>query len=248
MCAQTTTRFSMVAVVVAVLMMSGFPDPARSATLQAPDAQLAGVISRVEAAHRDTKELQADFTQTTQYEGFPTPAISKGRLFIRRPDQMRWDYKEPSRHQIYVNGDEVIYLVPEHQQAIRSTMDREVQSPVPLMLLAGAATLSERFAISWEGGPGATNGRYRLQLTSKGSDTLAPLTIEADAKDFLIRRVTLHDASGTLTIFEFSSIKLNSGLDTALFTFAPPSGVEVVDAPPLLPQGAPTPKDDITPK
>jgi outer membrane lipoprotein carrier protein len=236
------------AVVAAVLIMSGLPAPARSATLQVPDAQLAGVINRVEAAHRETKELQADFTQTTQYEGFPTPAISKGRLFIRRPGQMRWDYKEPSRHQIYVNGDEVIYLVPEHQQAIRSTMDREVQSPVPLMLLAGAASLSERFVISWDGGPGATNGRYRLRLTGKGVDTLLPLTIEADAKDFLIRRVTLHDPSGARTIFEFSGLKLNSGLDTALFTFAPPSGIEIVDAPPLLPQGAPAPRDEIAPR
>jgi outer membrane lipoprotein carrier protein len=161
---------------------------------------------------------------------------------------MRWNYSEPSRHQIYVNGSEVIYFVPEHQQAIRSTMDREVQSPVPLMLLAGAATLSEQFSIAWEGQPGETAGAYRLRLIGKGATSaLAPMTIEATAGTFLIRRVILHDPSGANTSFDFSHLKLNGGLDDTLFVFTPPAGVEVVDAPPLLPQSS-APKDEIVPK
>jgi outer membrane lipoprotein carrier protein len=159
---------------------------------------------------------------------------------------MRWDYSEPSKHQIYVNGDTVIYLVPEHQQAIRSTMDREVQSPVPLMLLAGAATLSEQFSIAWEGAPGKTAGGYRLRLAGKGSGAaLAPMTVEVAASTFLIRHVTLHDPSGAETVYEFSHLKLNGGLNDKLFVFTPPAGIDVVDAPPLLPPSAGEPKSEL---
>jgi outer membrane lipoprotein carrier protein len=222
----------------------GPADPARAATPQQDN--LLSVVKQIEAAYRNTKELQTDFVQTTQYEGFDTPYISKGLLFIRRPDRMRWDYREPSHHQIYVNGDTVIYLVPEHQQAIRTTMDREVHTPVPLMLLAGAATLSEQFSIVWDGAPGKTNGAYRLRLTGKGAGaSLAPMTIEASAGTYLIQRVILHDPSGAQTTFEFSHLTLNGGLDDTLFVFTPPAGIEVVDAPPLLPPNAGEPKSEL---
>ncbi|MEW6325777.1 MAG: DUF2092 domain-containing protein, partial [Nitrospirota bacterium] len=68
--------------------------------------------------------------------------------------------------------------------------------------------------------------------------------VEADAKSFLIRRVTLHDPSGAQTTFEFTNIKLNKGLDDRVFAFTPPEGVEIVDAPPLMPQGV-EPKGDL---
>ena len=207
--------------------------------------EVAAVAGRIEAAYRDITDLQTDFTQTTHYEGFPTPSISKGRLSIRRPDQMHWDYREPSHHQIYVHGDEVLYYVPEHGQAIRSSMDREAGSTVPLTLLAGASKLTEQFALAWEGPPGAANGRYRLQLRVKGSPHMPPLTIEADAKSFLIRRVTLHDPSGAETTFEFADNTINTGLKPEAFVFTPPAGVEIVDAPPLLPPTAMPPKDEL---
>lgn len=228
--------------------VAGFSGAGAAAPADPKADDLSSVVKQIETAYRNTKELQADFIQNTHYEGFTQPYISKGRLSIRRPDKMRWDYKEPSKHQIYVNGGEVIYYVPEHMQAIRSTMDREVQSPVPLMLLAGAATLSEQFAIAWDGPPGRKDAAYRLRLTGQGATAaLAPMTIEAAADTFLIRRVVLHDPSGANTTFDFSHLKLNAGLDDALFVFTPPAGVDVVDAPPLLPQGK-EPKDEITPK
>ena len=221
----------------AAALSAGLPPAPGAARAAEPSINdLASVVKQIEAAYRNTKELQTDFVQTTQYPDFDTPYVSKGRLFIRRPDKMRWDYKEPSHHQIYVNGDTVIYMVPEHHQAIRSTMDREIHTPVPLMLLAGAATLSEQFTIAWDGAPGKANGAYRLRLTGKGAGaSLAPMTIEAAADTFLIRRVILHDPSGAKTSFDFSHLTLNGGLDDHLFVFTPPAGIEVVDAPPLLP-------------
>lgn len=220
-------------------------DPAQAAAPQKND--LSSIVTQIEAAYRNTKELQTDFVQTTQYEGFDAPYISKGRLSIRRPDRMRWDYREPSHHQIYVNGDTVIYLVPEHQQAIRTTMDREVHTPVPLMLLADTAELSKQFSIAWaimKAGP--TKGVYQLRLTGKGAAAaLAPMTIAVDAGSFLIKKVILHDPSGAQTTFEFSHLTLNGGLDDTLFVFTPPAGIEVVDAPPLLPPNASEPKSEL---
>jgi outer membrane lipoprotein carrier protein len=229
----------------AVAGLSGLSGSVAAAPADPKADDLASIVKQIETAYRNTKELQADFVQTTHYEGFSQPYVSKGRLSVRRPEQMRWDYREPSKHQIYVNGGEVIYFVPEHQQAIRSSMDREVQSPVPLMLLAGAATLSEQFAIAWDGQPGKKDGAYHLRLTGQGATAaLAPLTIEAAADTFLIRRVILHDPSGASTSFDFSHLKLNGKLDNAIFTFTPPAGVDVVDTPPLMPQGN-EPKDEL---
>jgi outer membrane lipoprotein carrier protein len=206
-------------------------------TAAAADTDLASVVGKIEAAYQAIRNLKAAFTQETAYEGFGKPFTSKGVLYIQRPGQMRWDYREPSRHQIYVNGNEVIYVVPEHQQAIRSTMDREVGSSVPLGLLSGAARLSEEFSVAWDADIDAGEGHHRLRLTGKSKTAgLAPISIEVNDR-FLIRHVTLQDPSGAKTTFEFSDLILNKGLDAGLFTFTPSPGIELVDAPPLLPEG-----------
>jgi outer membrane lipoprotein carrier protein len=242
--ARASAAVAMLPVISLLAVLLLMYNPANAAAPQKDD--LASVVTQIEAAYRNTTSLQTDFVQTTHYEGFDTPYISKGRLSIRRPSKMRWDYKEPSHHQIYVNGDTVIYFVPEHRQAIRSTLDREVHTPVPLMLLAGAASLSEQFSIAWENTAGKSDGAYLLRLTGKGAGApLAPMTIEAAADTFLIRRVILHDPSGAQTTFDFSHLALNVGLDDTLFVFTPPEGIEVVDAPPLLPPNAGEPKSEL---
>ncbi|MCA9420103.1 MAG: outer membrane lipoprotein carrier protein LolA, partial [Nitrospira sp.] len=100
------------------LIIVGFLMPA-SGTLAASVSALEDLVGKVDARYAQTQDLQADFIQETILEGFTTGFTSSGRLYLKKPGLLRWDYLQPSEEQIYVNGDQVMMYVPEHQQVVK---------------------------------------------------------------------------------------------------------------------------------
>ena len=54
------------------------------------------VVKRLQARYEKTKDLQADFTQKTTIEGFERPMTSSGKVYIKKPGRLRWNYLDPS--------------------------------------------------------------------------------------------------------------------------------------------------------
>src|SRR5207249_12115853 len=49
------------------------------------------VVKKVQARYEKTRDLQADFKQSTRIEGFATPISSSGRVYIKKPGRLRWE-------------------------------------------------------------------------------------------------------------------------------------------------------------
>src|SRR3982751_626980 len=105
------------------------------------------VVKKLQARYEQTKDLQADFAQTTRIEGFATPLTSSGRMSIKKPGLLRWDYREPTVEEIYVNRNEVMMYVPEHKQVLVGKLTQMAASQAPLQLLQGVAKIDEEFDI-----------------------------------------------------------------------------------------------------
>jgi outer membrane lipoprotein carrier protein len=76
------------------------------------------IVKKIQDRYQATQSLEADFTQVNHYEGFANAFTSKGRLYIKRPGKLRWDYTKPTKQQVFVNENKVWVYVPEHQQAV----------------------------------------------------------------------------------------------------------------------------------
>ena len=197
------------------------------------------IVKQLQARYEKTKDLQADFTQQTRIEGFERPVTSSGKVYIKKPGRLRWDYLDPATEQIYVNHDDVKVYVPEHKQVLVGKLTRMASSQAPLELLQGAAKLEESFEIAPATGKERGVGGLRLlSLTPKGheSDPARPvqrIVVEVFPKTYFIRTVWLHEVNGNVAMFEFSSLKPNVGLGNDVFDFKTPPDVEVVKAPVL---------------
>jgi outer membrane lipoprotein carrier protein len=202
-----------------------------------PAQDIKGVVKKIQARYEQTKDLQAEFTQKTKVEGFATPITSSGRLFLKRPGRLRWDYVEPSREEIYVNQDDVKMYVPEHSQVLIGKLTQMAASQAPLQLLQGIGKIDEEFDLA--PAPDHARGAGGLPLVvlipkTKDQQAARPfqqIVLEADPKTHYIKSLTLHELSGNVATFEFSSVKPNTGLQDGLFEFTAPAGTEVVRAP-----------------
>ena len=93
------------------------------------------VMKRLQARYEKTKDLQADFTQKTTIEGFERPMTSSGKVYIKKPGRLRWNYLDPSTEDIYVDRDDVKVYVPEHKQVLVGKLTHMAASRAPLELL-----------------------------------------------------------------------------------------------------------------
>lgn len=195
------------------------------------------VVKQLQSRYEKTKDLQADFTQKTTIEGFDRAITSTGKVYIKKPGRLRWNYLDPSVEDIYVNSDDVKVYVPEHRQVLVGKLTQMAASKAPLELLLGAAKLDESYEIEPTPGKGRGVGGIRLlTLLPKSQEgeagrSLQRIVLEVFPKTYFIRTVTLHEMSGNVARFEFSSLQSNIGLGDAVFDLKLPADVEVVKAP-----------------
>ncbi len=197
------------------------------------------VVKQLQARYEKTKDLQADFSQKTKIEGFERPVTSSGKVYIKKPGRLRWDYLDPATEQIYVNQEDVKVYVPEHKQVLVGKLTQMAASKAPLELLQGAAKLDESFEIEpTRGRDRGVGGMPLITLIPKAKEqestqNLQKIVVEVFPKTYFIRTVSLHEVSGNVAVFEFSNLKPNLGLGNEVFDFKTPADVEVVRAPVL---------------
>lgn len=197
------------------------------------------VVKQLQARYEKTKDLQADFSQKTKIEGFERPVMSTGKVYIKKPGRLRWDYVDPATEQIYVNQEDVKVYVPEHKQVLVGKLTQMAASKAPLELLQGAAKLTESFEIEpTRGRDRGVSGMPLITLIPKtkgqeATQNLQKIVVEVFPKTYFIRTVSLHEVSGNVAVFEFSNLQPNLGLGNEVFDFKTPADAEVVRAPVL---------------
>lgn len=212
---------------VIALLMSGVPALA---------AKVDDLVGQVDDRYAKTQDLQGTFTQETIIEGFESGFKSTGQFYLKKPGLLRWDYLEPSKEHIYVDGDAVMMYVPEHQQVVKGTLTQIAASKGPLALLLGVGKLSQQFTVLES--PEAANGAQELPdltLIPKPDGDTAPtikkIILELFPDSYLIQTITIFEISGNISRVRFADIQMNQGLSTDLLKFTVPQDVVVIDFP-----------------
>ncbi len=194
------------------------------------------VVSRVDDRYAKTQDLQGTFTQETIIEGFETGFESTGRFYLKKPGLLRWDYLEPSKEHIYVDGDQVMMYVPEHQQVVKGTLTQISASKGPLALLLGVGKLSKQFTVL-ESAEASSDSKKIPDVTlipkpdGDTAPTIKKILLQLFPDSYLIQTITIFETSGNISRVNFDRIQVNQGLATNLLKFTLPPDVVVVDFP-----------------
>lgn len=170
----------------------------------------------------DVQTLKADFRQQLWSADGKLLDESSGTFALRRPDQFRWDYREPMQQLIVADGDKLWMYDEELAQVTVSPLDQTAGSPA--MLLSGGEAVRESFDIedSYE-----SDGLAWIKLRPKLTGTdFSSVVIGFD--DGLPRQLELVDGLEQTTRIVFSNVAVNEKLGDALFRFEPPRGVDVI--------------------
>jgi outer membrane lipoprotein carrier protein len=217
-------------VAVAALLLSGLSFPLLAWALTAEE-----VADKVQATYKGFSDLQAGFVQraTNRLSGMSQEA--SGRLFLKWPGKMRWEYDNPEPRLFLVDGKTLWSHSPLERQAVAQDVSGSL-STGPIGILFGVGSLRRDFRVRKILHAGTREGReHLLDLAPKGQDlSFKRVILAIDQESFLIKRLTVFDLYGNTTVVDLSELKVNGGLEDALFKFSPPPGTDLV-APPRRP-------------
>lgn len=181
-------------------------------------AQLTQLLSGI-------KNLQANFVQTVFNGSGGILQRTSGQMTLQRPGKFRWEIEHPSKQLLIADGSRIwFYDVALEQVTVQK--QQAVQGGTPALLLSGSAQrLVQDYAITSL--PSSKTNIQSFKLIPKTKNCLFQ-GIELNFRDQKLHSMRLLDNLKQATVVNFSRVQNNPTLNSELFHFVPPQGVDVV--------------------
>jgi outer membrane lipoprotein carrier protein len=202
-------------------------------TGQATDLTAPELAQALQRKYDSIRDFSADFTHTYQGGVLKRRLTERGRVLIKKPGRMRWDYTEPERKQFISDGTRVYFYIPSDKQVIVSPLPDDAEATTPALFLTGKGLLTSAFTPSLVDLPmGMPPESRALKLVPKSRQPDYDwLVLAVDPATLVMRGLMTIDAQGGTSTFSFTNLKENVGLADSQFVFAIPRGVDVVTNP-----------------
>ncbi len=195
----------------------------------------ADVATSIESFYVDKKDIRALFTQEVRKPGRRRVIRKSGKVFFKRPGQMRWDYRKPERIH-YISDGKVLWSYQVEDALVTRLDVHNSELYHQTRYLFGQGNLREDFELSLS--QEVVAGQLGLVLTPKlKSRDFKTLTLWVSADTGEIRSTVLIDPYDNASRVTFETIQYKA-LEENVFEFTPPKGVSVRD---LSKQGRTTP-------
>lgn len=176
------------------------------------------------------RDFTADFVHA--YEGgvLRKQVIEKGRLQIKKPGKMRWEYITPEPKTFVSDGLKMYSYVPADKQVVVSPVPTENEAATPSLFLAGKGNLTRDFTVSLVPTPaGLPAGGRALKLVPRTRQRdYDEMVLVVDPSTLAFRGLGTVDSQGGKSTFTFTNLKENAGLTDKDFAFKIPRGVDIV--------------------
>jgi outer membrane lipoprotein carrier protein len=189
------------------------------------------LVAKAQERYEKTADLKAQFIQEVTIKSVNKTEREEGVVYVKNPRRMLWVYSKPKAKKLIINPKNAWLYIPEDHAAYVQDSENIYKSKLGVKFLSGIGKLSEDFHIGFSK-PDTVDKNYLLTLIPKVSDTgVDKLYVTIDKENFQLTQCSFTDFYGNVTRIRLSDIKINNNLDDKLFSFKPPSGVDVFNMP-----------------
>ena len=186
------------------------------------------IAERVQGFYDNTKTFRASFKQTYVIRATGIEKKSFGDVLFAKPGKMSWRYKN-NGNRVIADGRIIRVYEEENKQMFESDMGKSAY-PAALSFLVGEGKLQQSFALKkLDARQMKFEGGFVIEAKPKeATPAYKAMILYVDAATAQVRRVLLVDAQGNRNRFDFSSPAVNTKVEPTEFTFAPPSGTQII--------------------
>ncbi len=171
--------------------------------------------------------FRADFLQKSTIKAIDITDRASGRIFVMRPNRMRWEYDEPDKQIIITNGNKLWIYRPEDNQVMLGNTPDIFGDGKGAGFLSDMKIIREKFLISLE--KSENKFFYILKLLPKHeSNDLSKIFLSISKSTFKVMQIITYNSYGDKTRIDLINTIFSREPDPSLFIFAAPEGVDVL--------------------
>lgn len=172
----------------------------------------------LEKQHKETKSIQADFTETSTSPLLTTPQKGSGKMWYKKENKIRWEKIKPESQVILINGKTV--KLQEKGKEVSSASSKMVVKKIQglmVQMMTGEFLNEKEFKISYY----ENKSNYKLILTPK-SDKMKRYVSEINLifakKELTIKELVMLTDTDSKLVYSFSNMEVNGTINDTKFT------------------------------
>jgi outer membrane lipoprotein carrier protein len=186
------------------------------------DTIVAGVETRY-----NVPGFTADFDQESILKAMAVTDTASGRMMVRQPGKMRWEYLVPDPQTIITDGNDLWVYRPEENQVMVGKAPALFGGGKGAGFLSDIKTIRKNFQITLASPDDPAH--YRLKLVPNRSTVdLMALYLDIARYTFDLIQITTVNVYGDETRIQLNNFDFNAAPPEALFRFEVPPGADVV--------------------
>lgn len=191
------------------------------------DPPVLRALDAIQARYDGIGDLTAAFVQTSYTAALGRESVHNGRVTMKRPGRIRWEYSAPDERVIVLDAETLRIYSPVDAQLQVAGIEQGSVSPTALSFLLGGGVLRDFFRAEGIDDPKRAELGLRLRPRDESSFELIELWVERET--YQLRESVLLDLFKNRTSVRFESIEENVGVDESAFEIDVPEGTEVID-------------------
>ena len=213
--------------VLMLVFLSGLQD--LGAAAESSNLTVDHILDRVEKKYANSK-FSADFIQKSTIKAMEITDLATGKVYIKYPGMMRWEYEKPERQVIITDADKLWIYRPDDNQVMTGNAPAFFKDGKGASFLSDIRLIRKKFDISLEQGkPEQSDLFYHLKLIpiEKTMD-ISTIRLLISQKTFNVLQVTTLNFYGDENRIDLINSAFDVNLDDSLFSFKIPEGVDVL--------------------
>jgi outer membrane lipoprotein carrier protein len=184
------------------------------------------IVKQVEKRY-DVPGFTSDFHQISTIKAMDIADEATGKMFVRKPEMMRWEYEKPEHQIIITNAERLWIYRPQDNQVIVGKSPAFFAGGKGAGFLADIKVLRRKFDISIA--PSDNDQFYVLKLVPiEKSIDVERILLYVSKATYTVQRVVTYNTYGDETLIDLLNSRFDQVPDLSLFTFTIPEGTDVV--------------------
>ena len=191
-----------------------------------PDITLSQILDGVENKYTG-KSFKAEFIQESTIKAMEITDFASGKIFVRYPGMMRWEYENPEKQVIITDGYKLWIHKPVDNQVMTGSAPAFFSDGKGASFLSDIKLIRQKFKISREVSQEDFFYELKLQPLEKTLD-VTDIRLSVTKNTFTVIRIITYNSYGDENRIEFTNHEFAVKLPESLFSFEIPPGADVV--------------------
>jgi len=182
------------------------------------------VITKIENRY-SVPGFSARFIQESTLKAMGITDVATGKMFVKRPGMMRWEYEKPEKQVVVTDGENLWIYRPDDNQVMVGKAPEFFGAGKGATFLSDIRIIRRNFSVSIAKDK---DGYVVLDLLPKQKKAdVAKIYISILKRDYEISRIGINNSYGDETVIDLFDSQFVTSPDSA-FTFIIPKGAEVI--------------------